>query len=271
MKSLLRFFAALLTGWIILSPLAAVAEELAEPVVVTEDREFRLRGFAQSIEKGAAADAGITDARAAFFRTRSDNRSACRDDLRRANKTALLNVLLTCYGSELAALKDFSGKQKTALQTIAGLTPLVRTEAVRNADRLIDAISAILFAISSGVYDSQEGLIEAKQNLYAKYQLPLWESWMTVRIDRTLTWTAYLIARIDALRAQESEKGLNRAVLNDTRACLVTQETALRPLLKPDVKDRAQQFPGILTALQGCLKSVNDIPRALTSSGAVLQ
>lgn len=265
--------------WMLLSPLAVSADDAPEPLIATEDREFRLRGFAESINTGVAADAALTDARAAFFRMRGERRRACRDDLRRANKTALLNVLLKCYGNELTALKDFSGKQKTALQTIVGLTPFVRTEAVKNADKLTDAISAILFAISSGVYDSQEGLLEAKQNLFTKYQLPLWESWMTVRIDRTLTWIAYLIRNIDTLRAQESEKGLNRTALHDARACLMTQESALRPLLKPDMKpkvpsgaegDRAQQFPGIVTALKECAQKVTNLPRALSESGSLL-
>ena len=245
---------------------SASSSSPSEPVVVIEDRVFRVRSFTGSIAGGMTADAIYFAQRAAYFHTRADNRRTCREDLRRANKTTLMKTLLTCYRNELTSLKDFLGKQKKELQGTAGITPTIRTLAIKKTDLVIDAVGTIIFAIDSGVYGTQEQLLEAKINLYKKYRVPLWDTWMTVRADRTLSWIALLIADIDHLRNQ----GDRRPELTDTRVCLTFQESSLQHILKLADERGGPQLTTALTGLQDCVKKIQQIVRLPTGTGAIL-
>ncbi len=259
---------------VLLIPLAAFAQESSassESAFTTEDREFRLRGFAESVEKGTAADGQFRVQRAEYYLARAGERRDCRADIRSANKTTLISTMLRCQRAELVDFKEFLTQQRAQLEGTAGLTPIVRAEALKRLDALSDAIKTIIFAIDSGVYGSKEGLLEGKINLYAKYEFPFWDAWMTVRIDRTLTWIAHVIAKIDALRQQESAKGLDRAAVRDARTCLVLQEESLHRLTSPgQAKDRSDKTGPVLMALRDCVHKIQDIPRALTQSGTLL-
>lgn len=267
---------AILISAFILLPSVSFAQESvshssSEPAIVTEDREFRLRGFADSIDAGKTADEQFAERRAAYLKKRADARSACRDDIRRSNKATLVKTLLQCYRAELVSLKDFLAQQKETVQNTAGLIPVVRSAALTRISALDDAARAIIFAIDSGVYGSKDDILEAKQNLYKKYEVPLADAWLTVRGDRTLTWIAFMLTRLDQLIAQEHAVNLNRSGLTDARACVVTQETALRPLLKTETADRGQKLGPVLREMQICVTKIQGISRALNGSGAIIQ
>ncbi len=271
-----RRFSAVLALTMLLMPLAAFAQQFtssssSESTFVTQDREFRLRGFAESLEKAAVIDAQFRSQRAEYYSVRTQKRRDCRADIRAANKTTLLPVLVQCERTELNDFREFLAQQRVQLEATAGIVPFVRADALRRLDALSDAMKTIIFAIDSGVYGSKEELLEGKINLYAKYEFPFWDAWMSVRVDRTLTWIAHVIAKIDVLRQQESAKGLDRAALRDARACLVSEEESLHRLTSPgQAKDRSEKIGPILMAVQDCVHKIQKIPRALTESGTLL-
>ncbi len=242
----------------------------AESDVIREDREFRLRGFVESIEEGTVQETQFREQSAAYFAKRAQHRRICRDDLRKANKMTLMSTLLRCYRSELSSLKDFAQKQEEIFADISGLIPTIRSQAVKSAKELSDALTTVIFAIDSGVYETKDDVLEAKRNLYRKYQLPLWSNWTMVRADRTLTWIAHLIEKIDRLTEAEKERGLDRSELSDARSCLTAQEIALRPLIQAAAENRGEKLAASLLALQECVKIVQGIPRVLTESGSLL-
>ena len=181
-----------------------------------------------------------------------------------------MSTLLRCYRSELSSLKDFAQKQEEIFADISGLIPTIRSQAVKSAKELSDALTTVIFAIDSGVYETKDDVLEAKRNLYRKYQLPLWSNWTMVRADRTLTWIAHLIEKIDRLTEAEKERGLDRSELSDARSCLTAQEIALRPLIQAAAENRGEKLAASLLALQECVKIVQGIPRVLTESGSLL-
>ncbi len=252
------------------SPASGTGTTVQEPLIVVEDREFRLRGFAAAVPASRTAEAQFAERRTTFFRKRAQARAVCRDDIRRANKTTLLKTLLRCYMAELTLTREYLARQKELLTALAGLSSPVRSSAIDRVDLSLDAVDTLVFAINSGVYETREDLLEAKTNFHAKYEVPLAEAWLTVRADRALTWTAQLIAEIDALQTQERAAGLDRRELTAGRACLAHQESFLRSLLLAGAKDRSMTLLATLGALRECLKSLQSIPRALTGSGTVI-
>lgn len=218
-----------------------------EPAVIVEDRAWRLQGFTAAVVKAENADAQEREHRALYLRKRSDDRAACRDALRRSNKSTLLKTLLRCYGEELAWEKDFRRKQQDHIRSVAGITPAVRSLALSRGELLINAIDAILFAIESGVYADRDDLLEAKRNLQAKYRKPLMESLTMLRADRTLTWIADLLRQIDALALSE---------LADARACLVAREGAFRPLIEPTTEQRSEKLLRALSETRQCIERI---------------
>ena len=275
-----RLLSSILIALLITTPTLAFAEEsstgsssstVTESDALRADRTARVKDFTDSVEKAKMLDAQFNERRATYFRKRAQSRAACRDEIRRANKTTLMKTLLTCYSAELTALQEFVGKQKDELQGTAGLTSTIRSLATTRVDLLSDAIGTVLFAIQSGVYTSQQDLMEAKHNLTQKYALPAWDTWMMARADRELTWIAQMIKDLDAMSAQETAAGMQRSELSDARSCLTTQETALRPLIKPETADRAVTLGTVIAAAQLCIGKMQSIPRALTESGSVIK
>ena len=241
-----------------------------EPSVIVEDRDFRLRGFDEGINASAVVDRKYNDAFTVYLLKRNVFRETCRDDYRRSNKATPFKTTLRCYGTELGNLKDFMGTQGEVLQGTAGLTAASRAQSIARAELLRDAVDTVLFAIQSNVYSTKEGLLEAKHNLYKKYQLTLWDAWAIVRADHALTWSAHIIAKIDTLRIQEATQKLDRAALSTARECFVSQEKILRQLIQPTVADRSIKLTTELIALQECSRMIQVIPRALTASGTLL-
>ena len=215
----------------VFTPLCVAQSASSESNVVIDDRRWRIENLSFDLETDATAEQTLLRERAAFEHARAADRVACRDELRRSNKSTLMTVMLRCFSNDLNRTKGFALHQRSYAETISAVKAAVRQEALKKVDAFTDAIDTILFAIQSGVYETHEDLREAKSNLTAKYQQPMWHALLNARVDRSLTWIAHVLSYPDApacIKAPEAKlrssttvpSGTFRTELGNLRLCL---------------------------------------------------
>lgn len=217
----------------------------------------RADDFAKQLAANPKAEALLRERKSTYERKRAEHRADCRDQVRRANKESLIKVLLLCYREELTLEEDFLSKEREYLTAAAGVSEPVRSRMLDRLDVLADAMHTIVYAIDSGVYASQADLLEAKQNLYARYRVPFYDASAALRADRALTWVQTLILGVDAAQSGENPP---RPEWNGGRACLVTSETALSGLIASRIRDRGARLADALAAARACLPTLAAVP-----------
>ena len=221
-------------------------------------REERANGFRNAAFKMRKKVNAFKGQREMRKEKRKEHREKCRSDIRRSNKGAKVNTLLRCYRAELTLENELLRKRRLIIEDLPNISETIKVEALSTLDELSDAISAIIDAIDTGVYTSQEELREAKQNLHTQYRQPYWHALMDLRADKMMVWIAHLGTRIDTILAGNySETVTEQLVL--AAACLDEAEVLFEQAL---AETGYQESKELLRQAQSKLKSCTPFLRA---------
>jgi hypothetical protein len=206
---------------------------------LASDRQERAARMRMSLEAGNdTKESNWQQQVTTFLRKRDAHRSTCRSDMRQANRDTKFPTLLSCERGELALELDFLRRERAYLQGLTEATGSLRTSAVQKLDALSDAMNTVIFAIDSGVYQTTDALLNARQKLQQKYRSSLEESLLLLRADRALTWISLLL-----------QDGQNEGAPRFS-SCFQAQEPTLRAVLASMTGSTAL-LPS-LRKLQGC-------------------
>ena len=134
------------------------------------------------------------------------NRERCREDLRRANRDAQFSTLLHCYQRELVLDRGLHEKKRQYMESIPGISSVLRDQALLAEDAFLPALDALLKGVENDVFTDREDLIEAKKNFHSAYRVPALLAELRVEADRSLTWVAHLLHQL-FLMTQNTELG----------------------------------------------------------------
>lgn len=123
----------------------------------------------------------------------------CHDDLRRANRDQKFPTMLRCFRGRLMLELTALRKERLIWAEMKALTPAVQTAVLDQSDRLADALSTIVTAVDSNVYDTEEDLQEARRLLHSQYRLSHWTAVLHAHGNRLLAWVAYLAKDMQSL------------------------------------------------------------------------
>lgn len=161
-----------------------------------EVRQQRTQEFRRALSQSSDTLKGLHIQRRKQVLLRDNNRIKCTDELRRASKFTKFTVTLDCYRDELQHGMEILERERNEIMIAPGVSDDVRSIALTRLDLLADAMSVIVNAIDSGVYENIEEIKEAKRSLRENYREPYWLARTRVRSDILLTWTANLMTRI---------------------------------------------------------------------------
>lgn len=254
---------------------AASSEAQAAPSVPDETPEIigsraaRVQDFRKLTIKFQTPERQYRDRRAVFIKKRAELHADCREQLRRSNRDTKYSITADCYADELKLEQDFLAQELTYLEQVPTQSKLIRRSVITQHTLLSDAVDAITIALESRLLSSEEEINEARTNLRTKYRAPYREALQIARIDRLLSWNAYLLQRVDeAIAEEQKEQGSVRPDWAALRLCLRESEAFARPIVLN------QELPiGALAALQAkqtaCMDQLEGITniRKVTGSG----
>lgn len=191
---------------------------------------------------------------------RTEKRRACRDDVRKANRDTVTTVTFTCFRATLTMDLEMLRKEKQFVETMAGPVESTKKTALFHIGNLMDAISTVIQAMDVGVYDSKEGLEEAKRNLGITYNVQRSLAMSHLRVDRARTWVIHLMVRLDDIRVGNTPPPpLVTEKIEAAIACLEEQEAVLKTLLQEE--EQNELITGF-RQVQSDVKFCNDLALA---------
>lgn len=185
---------------------------------------------------------------------RTDKRVACAEDVRRANRDSKTSVTFNCFRATRTLDLEMLRKEKQFVETMAGPTSNYRSSALFHIENEMDAISTIVQAIDAGVYQTEEDLLEAKQNLHAAYTTNTRLATTRLRVDRAITWVIHLMVRMANIRTMHNPPPADvLTIIDDAIACLEDRESSLNALLDFESNEEIiRQFRQVQTELKFC-------------------
>lgn len=216
-------------------------------------RENRTKGFRDAVIAFQKKEDAYRKAQKTYLQKISDFRTACRADLRRANRDTKFKVVLRCERGELSLQKEFMRKERDVVAQTPGIAENIRTNAGARLTSLIDAVTLVIEAIDSGVFTAQGNLAEARSNLLRKFRIPAWESLTLARADRLLTAVMLLLRDLEANPEQTTSTGSGAIATISPQTCLEEDESKLIALLLPEATNRKEQLRSIHAHLHTCI------------------
>lgn len=232
------------------------------------NRTLRIQDFRKLTLKFQTSDRQYHERRAQFLKKRAELHTDCRDQLRRSNRDTKSTIVLSCYKQELKLEREFLNQEQTYLQEVPGVSKLIRRNVITQQTLLTDALDAIMTAIDSRLYTSEEEIIEARTNLRTKYRVPYMEALTLTRIDRLLSWNDFLLAKLDDAIAEElKEQGVVRPELGEVRLCLRHSEMLARDAVT-NQEITSSTFTDLSSKLDECVTSLKAIPNIRVKNGS---
>ena len=166
---------------------------------------------------------------------RTELRRSCRSDVRRSNRDSKLPTMFRCYRATLSLDLEDLRKEKALLAD---------SKALGTHSELSDAISTIIAAIDVGIYETEEGLMEAKTNLAKKYRVPHFLAVSRAKLNYIQLWSLQMMVRIRDIQ-EECSPGSEKAYkcpdsplqegfdqeLSDVITCYESARDSVDPLL----------------------------------------
>lgn len=197
----------------------------------SEKRSERAENFkSRFLLSRKAVEAGYS-AEAKLRTERMENRRDCRESMRKANRDQRFAKLVTCMHDDLTHTTDMLKARSQAIIAAPGVTEELRELIIARSELLRDAMSTIIDGLDAGVYESEEGLHEARKNLREKYLLPYWSLLPRMQAEQTLAWISHLLLRSQSLSASQTLSTEVTAKLDEAGICLRDAETRLEEAL----------------------------------------
>ncbi|MEK7218741.1 MAG: hypothetical protein AAB728_04720 [Patescibacteria group bacterium] len=187
------------------------------------ERQARADDLRPRMAFDAKRDAARAEQHAAYLAKRTEHRIACRADLRQANRDTKLPTLLRCYRGELSMEREELRKEREYIALLAGISEGIRKGFFAQLDAIREAIQTIMNAIDSDVYEDATQVAVARGKLQRVYRSPFFAARTLLRADRALSWTALLLADLEAT-------GSGVTVNESSRECLSKGEATLRAI-----------------------------------------
>lgn len=178
-------------------------------------------------------------------------RAKCREEIRKANRDTIVSKSAQCLRSDLMEELALRRKEKAYVESLPGIDAQVLAPYSSSVAALMDAQSAIVDGIDTGVYTTVELLQTAKRKLRDQYRMPYWTTFFRLSADRMIPWAAWQVDRMDGLLSKEPETAADAQV-----ACL--EETV--NLLSIS---KSSPFESAFTALQTALGKSRDCAATL--------
>lgn len=147
------------------------------------------------------------------------HRRDCREAIRAANRDQRMSRVLSCYRSDLLQDVNILRKQSQYVGAIPLLSPSVKAHATGAILALIDAQMAIVDAIDAGLFEREEGLLEARRNLRTTYREPYWLALTRLHADWELTYIIFMLKNIEE-RLADGADGARATLLHVAALCL---------------------------------------------------
>jgi len=259
----IRFAYAFISIPLFLSVLPVRAQESgtgsvqSEEEIRWEQRDERATDFRNAAFRIRKKVQAFNTQRVARQEKREENRENCREEIRRSNRDAKMETLLRCYRTELTVNLETLRKRKQLIEESVGISDEQKTATLAALDELIDAVSAIIAGIDSGVYQTHEELVEAKQNLHARYRATFWLSLTHARSDKMLTWIAHMLVRLDALVAKGNLPAPALENFSGASDCLQLAESEYTLVLEAETyEDAKEKIRQAQSTLKSCIPSL---------------
>lgn len=169
------------------------------------------------------------------------HRRDCREAVRRANRDQLMDRLLSCYRSDLLQDVNIIRKQVQHASAVPLLDPAVKAAATGALFKLIDAEMTIVNAIDTGLFEREESLQEARNNLRANYRESAWLALTRFRADWELTYIAFMVRNIEERLSEPDLRGARAQLLHEAALCLETGAQTLLQVRSAESRQLATQ------------------------------
>gem|GEM_PF-2723870 len=192
----------------------------------------------------------------------AEHRAECREALRRANRDTLMKKTLQCYRSDLLQEMHLMREYNQYLAGVPALTAEMRADTDGTLMELLDALTAIIDAIDTGLFERVESLEEAKRNLREQYRVPYWSSIIRLRAHRELTFLVFIAKQLEGRAADSSIDGAHHVFLENSVHCLDAASASLRAVpLSADWLAASAQLKTAQGTLQECQEKLKALAR----------
>ena len=196
---------------------------------------------------------------------RAEVRAQCRLDIRKSSKFTKVATTMRCYRSELTLNLERLRKEREFVEQVPGISDDVRWLTLTRIDLLTDALSVVVSAIDSNLYESVEELQEAKANLLKNYRKPKWLMMVRVQADRMQTWNSSIVTRITTIAEEEDLTPEIDDQLLDALLCYSDAEEIIENVLVQ------QDVPSAQSALRSAQKHMRQCAALLREAHALYQ
>ncbi len=146
-------------------------------------------------------------------------RSRCHDELRKANRDTIVAKSSLCLRSDLLLEATFRRNQRDMIATTKGVPADDVALATKNIDYWLEAETAIVDGIDTGVFTTVDTMKEAKKNLHLTYRKPMLAALARVRASQVRA-----VIHSIALAVQPAFPDLPTAVQDAFPGCLASAE-----------------------------------------------
>jgi hypothetical protein len=229
---------------------------------IRRDKEQKRRAyvFDDLVFKGRKGQETWNEAVTAYHQKRPPLRVQCREDIRRSNKEQLLATKLRCYRGELTLDREYYVAMQKYVQGIPGQTPIFKASVVDPVSAALEAVNSFINAIDQEVFENEEQLMEAKENLAVNYRLPAAEAMTLVRADRLLSWIYHLQEQVDAVALEQDTLAKKHIETWDTaKQCLQQAQDRVYQVFMPEETQKKQTYRTALSEFNACLDSIKAI------------
>lgn len=192
-----------------------------------ETRRARAENFKSKVLLSRKAVEAAYAAESKLRSQRSDLRKDCRESLRKANRDQRVTTLITCMREDLEITLQMIHSRSESITATPGVSEEVRSLIIARSALLADAIGTIIDGLDAGVYETEEGLYEARKNLREKYFLPYWSLLPRMQAEQSLAWISHVLVRAKSLTEAEILSTEVTTKFAEAEGCLVGTEEAL--------------------------------------------
>ncbi len=204
----------------------------------------RSKAFRKSILQTNDSLEKLREDKRSNLQRRAEHRRKCYEDFRSANRYIRFSIALRCYRAELTLNMEYLRKERIYIEKMPGVTEDTRALAITKINILLDAITSIVTAIDSNVFESVKELEEAKLNLLTMYRKPKWLMITKLKAENIMTWTASLATRITGIinKYKDTDPEIS-AKLIDGIICLSESDVIFQSVLdEQDSKSAIQKL-----------------------------
>jgi hypothetical protein len=123
----------------------------------------------------------------------------CRGMLRRANRDTKFGVLERCMRAQLLLEHAALRQELPLLGEFRGVNEAARLNAMERTQELTDAMMAVVDAIDTHVFSTEDALLEMRQKLRTQYRIPYWTGLIALRHSRLEGFLVFVSKKFHAV------------------------------------------------------------------------